>query len=117
MGKKDVTTHVPGESLLVNQGGRQSSDTIITLENLPVGISKLVQVVGSAQPAGAGTEDEDFQVVTSLYILKTGAVAPPDKMFFIRSHSEQMVSARNSQNESCSTVSVTIFTGRKRLIS
>ncbi len=117
MGKKDMAAHIPGKAGLIHERRRQTPDMVITLEKLPVGISKLVQVIGSAQPAGTGTEDEDFQVLISLYILNTGVIAPPDKMFLIRSHSEEMVSVRNSQNESCSTVSVTIFTGRKRLIS
>jgi hypothetical protein len=65
MGKEDMTADVPGETVIIKERGGQTTHMGVALEELPVGVTQFMEMMGGAQAGGAGAEDEDFHAQIS----------------------------------------------------
>ena len=61
MGEKNVTTHIPGKTGFIKKRRGKTADMIVAFKKVPVAVAKFIEMMGSTQATGTGTEDEKFQ--------------------------------------------------------
>lgn len=52
-----MTADVPGEAVIIDEGGGKATDVIGAFEQVPVGVANIFEMIGSAQTAWSGAKN------------------------------------------------------------